>query len=412
MKLRISNWKKRRGAVAPMAALLMTLLVGMLAFSIDIGYICAVEAELQNAADAAALAGAQQMQLPFVQFYSPGQTNQVGIYNYVTTNTTDPNSPISTAQRFASYNKAGGVYVQVPTSDISFSYYDGTNPFVAASYPNYFPNTITVTTRRDNTANSPLGLFFSTIFGMNSTTLTATASATIYAGDVTSLQVISGVNAHILPVALDVNIWINYSNGNFAPLVTNTSPWLVGSVTTGPNGNPQLQVYPSGTNTPGSFGLLDVGVPSNSTPAFRNWIDDGTTPNDISYLLTHNLLPVSMTAPEPWKVGPGLTSTLLSNFQQQMNQPNLIPLFTPVSQPPNYVAASGTGQNATYAIVGFAGINITQAESNGSNMIIAIQPYPVVDPTAVIMNASPARASQLTQFGTSQTTFVSAKLTQ
>ena len=36
---------KRRGAVAPLAALLMALLVGMLAFSIDIGYICSVEAE-------------------------------------------------------------------------------------------------------------------------------------------------------------------------------------------------------------------------------------------------------------------------------------------------------------------------------------------------------------------------------
>ena len=130
-------------------------------------------------------------------------------------------------------------------------------------------------------------MFFAQIFGITSTNLTATASATIYAGDVSSLQVIPGVNAHILPVALDVNVWKNYAKGNLS------SPWLSGNTSNGPNGNPQLQVYPFGTNTPGSFGLLDIGVPSNNAPAFRNWIDDGSTPNDISYLLDNNLLPVS-----------------------------------------------------------------------------------------------------------------------
>jgi hypothetical protein len=76
------------------------------------------------------------------------------------------------------------------------------------------------------------------------------------------------------------------------------------------------------------------------------------------------------------------------------------------------VAATGSGQNATYAIVGFVGVTITQATSSGSNMNISIQPSAIVDPTAAFSTISPARASQLTQFGTSQTTFVSAKLTR
>jgi Flp pilus assembly protein TadG len=49
----------RRGSIVVLAALLMIMLVGMLAFAIDIGYMSTVKAELQNAADAAALAGAQ-----------------------------------------------------------------------------------------------------------------------------------------------------------------------------------------------------------------------------------------------------------------------------------------------------------------------------------------------------------------
>src|SRR5262249_40746366 len=317
---------------------------------------------------------------------------------YVTTNSTDPNSPIATAQQFASYNQAGGVFLQVPDSDVSFQYYDGTT-FQPASMT-LFPNTITVTTRRDTTANSPLSLFFGNIFGMSNSNITATASATIYAGDVSSLKVIPGVNAHILPVALDVNVWTNFMNSNW------TSPWLTGSVTNASNGLPQLEVYPFTTNTPGSFGLLDTGIPANNAPAFRVWIDTGSTPNDISYLLNNGLLPVSPSAPEPWKCGPGLTSTLLADFQGQMGVANLIPLFVPVTPIPNYVAASNTGSGATYEIVGFAGVTISQADGTGNaNMTICIQPACVVDPTAAILNPGPARATQQTVFGTSQTTF-------
>src|SRR6516162_2878771 len=181
MRLLRNQSGKRRGGIIVLAAFLMVVLVGMLAFAIDIGYMSTVKAELQNAADAAALAGAQRLQDQFVKYYAPGQTDQLTIFQYVTTNTTDSNSPISTAQRFAGYNRAGGVYLQLPASDVSFSYYDGTNAPVPASQA-LFPNTITVTTRRDNTANSPLSLFFGKVFGVSSSSITATASATIYAG--------------------------------------------------------------------------------------------------------------------------------------------------------------------------------------------------------------------------------------
>ena len=56
----------------------------------------------------------------------------------------------------------------------------------------------------------------------------------------------------------------------------------------------------------------------------------------------------------------------------------------------NYVAATGNGQNATYAIVGFVGVTITQAAGSGSNMNISIQPSAIVDPTAVFSNLAGA----------------------
>ncbi len=205
-------------------------------------------------------------------------------------------------------------------------------------------------------------------------------------------------------MALDVNIWKNF-------YATGKSP--DGNIYLGPNGQPQLQVYPYDMNTPGSFGLLDVGPPQNNAPAFRSWIDNGETPNDISYLLNNGLLPVAPAAPESWKCGPGLKSTLLTNFQSVLNEPNLIPLFVPAQTTPTYVAETGTGQNATYAIVGFAGIMISQASGNGNaNMTICIQPCATIDPTSIIKNASPARPSQPNNFSTPLSTFVPAKLTR
>jgi Flp pilus assembly protein TadG len=409
----------RRGSIVILAALMMTLLVGMLAFVIDLGYIVAVRAELQNAADAAALAAAQRLQQPFVQFCqartnSSTHSQAYNIYSTVLTDTTTATSPICTAQNIASLNRAGGVSVTVPTSDVSFSYWDGTNAPVAASYPDDFPNTVTVVTRRDASANGPLRLFFAQIFGISTVNLTATASATIYVGDVSSLQVIPGVNAHILPIAFDVNYWKQF-------VATGVSP--DGNTYPGSNGLPQVQVYPYPKNAPGAFGLLDVGMPANNAPAFRSWIDNGQTPNDVSYLVSNNLVPASLTAPQQWKSGPGLTSTLASNFQSVMNEPNLMPLFEPVYNGGNgsyqlntgsgsYQATTGNGQGATYAIVGFVGVTVTQADGSGSSLIVSVQPMAAVDPTALIANPTPASAGTLTQFGTFQTTFVSAKLTQ
>ncbi len=414
--------QRRRGAVAPLTALLLIPILGMMAFSIDVGYMVVTQAELQNAADAAALAGAEKLQALYVQYNLPQQTaaQQQQIYNTATANTGTWDSPTYTAEQFADYNQAGGVHIQVPDSDVGFWYRSGSSALQPASYPGTFPNTITVVTRRDAKANGPLRLFFGGILGTGSINLTATSSATIYAGDVTSLQVIPGVNAHILPVALDVNVWKTFYQTGNSP---DGTQHLNAS-----NGMPELHVYPCPGNAPGNFALLDVGPPANNTPAFRSWIDDGQTPNDIQYLLNNHLLPVSPAADTWWKGGPGLKSTLVTNFQSVMWEPNLIPLFKPYQAPaPNlayqtnssYQAAQGNGQGATYDIIGFVGVVVSRATSNGSNMDISIQPTAVIDPTAVVPNPVPATATATTPLttymglnGQSFTTFVSAKLSQ
>src|SRR5262249_38726076 len=92
--------QKRRGAIIPLAAILMIPLMGMLAFAIDTGYIIMARSELQNAADAAALAAAEQLSTYYVQYYLPSADQTTVLSNAKTT-------ARSFASKFASFHKAG-----------------------------------------------------------------------------------------------------------------------------------------------------------------------------------------------------------------------------------------------------------------------------------------------------------------
>src|SRR5262249_40916921 len=144
--------------------------------------------------------------------------------------------------------------------------------------------------------------------------LQATARATIYAGDVSSLKAITSVsgltkNARILPVALDINIWQTFYQ-------TGKSP--DGKRHAGPNGAWQIQVYPVPKQTSGNFSLLCVGPPDKNSPTFRTWIDYGMTASDVQYQVDHALVPVSLASPKPWAGGPGMTDTLGANFADEL----------------------------------------------------------------------------------------------
>lgn len=57
----LTTFRKRRGAIVVLSALMMVMLFAFLAFAIDVGFISLTRARLQNNADAAALAAAQQL---------------------------------------------------------------------------------------------------------------------------------------------------------------------------------------------------------------------------------------------------------------------------------------------------------------------------------------------------------------
>jgi hypothetical protein len=227
-------------------------------------------------------------------------------------------------------------------------------------------------------------LFFAPVLGMSTTTVTATATSVIYTASSISSFNTGGVNGVLLPVTMDVTAWTNF-------YATGQSP--DGVVHLGANGLPQLQIYPSPGNAPGNFGLLSVGSPSSNDPTYSSWIDNGPASSDLQYLDSHNLVPASNSSPTVWSAGPGLKSSLQSDFASVMGQGRLIPVFQPVSQSP-YQAANGNGNNTTYNIVGFVGVTISQADGSGNNMTISVQPSVTIDPTATYPSSSVVPAGE------------------
>ena len=95
--------QRRRGAIAVMAAVFLVVLLAMIAFAVDIGYLGMVRTQLQAAADSAALAAAGSSNLSQSQM-------------------------VAAAQQFANANQAAGRAIQLNSSDVQFGTWDATYP--------------------------------------------------------------------------------------------------------------------------------------------------------------------------------------------------------------------------------------------------------------------------------------------
>jgi Flp pilus assembly protein TadG len=402
---RPARHRRRRGAVTPLVALMLVPFTGMVAFALDIAWIVQSRSDLQSAADAAALAGAEQLMNGFVQYNTPSQTGLATILSTAET------SAKTYAKNFASYNTAGGVSsLTLKDADIEFGFTDASKNYTAAPTYAGFPNTIKVTMRLDSSANGALKLFFAPIFGMTSTNVRATAAATIYTANVNDFTS-SGGNAPVLPMTLDMNAWNTFiSNGKSSDGTTHTDS----------NGAPQLEVYPSPGLASGNFGMLSLDDSSNSASAISGWIGSGVGASDLSTLHSNHLLPapgVTATVNTEWKGAPGFKASDLNDLT--VGTSFLMPLFEPVvstsgasyqatadSTGPAAGKSAGHGSNTYYDIVGFVAVQISQVDKSSDAYV---QPAAMISPTFVydLSTVAPAgTTSSLT------TTFTTPKLTQ
>lgn len=155
----------RRGIIAPLVAAMLAVVFAFLAFAVDIGYICITRAQIQNAADAAAMAAAS---------YIPNDTEEA----------------IAQAQRFAGYQQVGSSNLRPESVRVEFGEWDQANrSFTPTALPG---NAVRVTCERSANYGGEVGLFFAPLLGTRSFECRASAVAMTNPRDIAFVVDLSG----------------------------------------------------------------------------------------------------------------------------------------------------------------------------------------------------------------------------
>ena len=169
---RFSFSQDESGGVAVTTAICLVFLIGFVALVLDVGHLQAVRNEVQNAADAAALAGTRAL-FPY-QGYP--DTNLIPI-------TEPPFCPLAltTAKAAASENHPGAIVnMAFAPGDVETGIWDWTNkPSTPQANCTMAINAMRVTIRKDAVANQPVATWFASIIGIDSVNVNAQAVAAV-----------------------------------------------------------------------------------------------------------------------------------------------------------------------------------------------------------------------------------------
>jgi Flp pilus assembly protein TadG len=153
------------GAVAIVTAILMVVLLGFLSLAVDIGHLATVRNELQNAADASALAGARalvfkegEMVQKITPLPDPPYCGQATTWAENTINQSDAKDLSITTVQTGTWNWKTSTFTQS----------DDCNTTV---------NSVHVVVQRNTTSNQPVATWFARIFGIDTVNSGAQATA-------------------------------------------------------------------------------------------------------------------------------------------------------------------------------------------------------------------------------------------
>lgn len=358
--------KTRRGSILPLAAACMTMTLGFVAFTVDIGYIALTKTQLQNASDAAAIAAGSQL-IEGLGIGAPLTSSQVA------------SNGRATAVAVAAANRAGdrnSVYISA-TNDVQFGQRMW-NAGTASWQENWGVapyNMVRVTAHRDQVpsgstpppGNQPLPLFFATVLGTGSAQLEVSATAALLPAVGYRLLSNSAATSPILPIAFDLPSWNALLAGTGSDNYSYNA--VTGAVTSGPDGIKEIDLYPYGNQalTPGNRGTVNLGPPNNSTAILNRQIQYGLNASDLAYF---NGFVRTDQGALLLKGNPGLSAGIKSSLTAIIGQPRVLPIFTSVT---------GQGNNTTYTVSQMVGIRILNVNLTGGSKSVVAQPAIVVD---------------------------------
>jgi Flp pilus assembly protein TadG len=346
----------RRGSALILTAIALIPLLAMVAFAVDWGRICVTKAELQRAADAAAMAGAWEL----LEAKSP----------------TSGLTPIAAeaearnaAVEYSALNNALGKTLQLQNADIAVGRL--ANPLVGSgdldtSQPEQF-NTVRVVVRRDAGSNGSVSMFFARVIGKDTADVKASATAAIIA-DVAGFKkplAEESPNLPLLPFAVDTATW-QVAVGGEGPdewkWDADTKKFVPGS-----DGVPEFNLYPQDTGSTANRGTVNIGTSANSTSNVARQITEGISSKDLDF---HG---GELTLDSNGKLflsgDPGISAGFKGALAEIRGEPRVVPIFSDVQ---------GDGAGSIYTVTGWAGIRIADVDLGSENKFVIVQPARVI----------------------------------
>ena len=352
--------RMRRGVILPLTAFLLVVVVALVALAVDVGYLQVARTQLQQSADAAALAAASEL----VDNDSLGGvadlTNEIGSARSLAAQYAGANEICSAAPSIDQNNgnsASGDVvvgYLQDPSDRSQTLDFTDVNR----------ANAVQVRVRRTQDSNGEVDLFFARIWGADSQALSATSTAALLKNFGGFKAPSDGSNLGILPFALDEQTWMSMLAGS------ETDQWAwndtTSSVGPGQDGIPEVNLYPQGTGSPGNRGTVDIGSGNNSTQDIARQIIHGVNSTDLAQL-PNGQLALNEAGVLHLSGDTGISAGVKDELASIIGKTRVIPVFRSVS---------GPGNNAQYQIVLFVGIRVLDVKLTGamSGKRVMVQP--------------------------------------
>lgn len=357
---RLRRSAPRRGAITVLMAFFMIGLLGMVAFSVDVGYLINGREELQRTADSAALAAVWELAQNSVKQNSSLAMSEARAEAVTVAFQNDVCKQGPSVDSNAA-NSAEGDIVMGTIKDFTASH-----PQMSYVNADDF-NAVKVRVLKNGNRNGDIPFFFGRIFGRTGQETEAEATAAMVK-QIQGFEVPScGSNLDLLPFALDQQTWTDLID-----LDIGTDNWTYdeesGVVTPGPDGILEVNLYPQGTGSPGNRGTVDIGPTNNSTNDIARQILDGVSEADLNAL--GGSVQIDSLGYCVLNGDTGISAGVKDELASIIGDPRIIPIFSHVV---------GPGNNADFYIVRWCGIRIMDVKLTGPGSLkrVVIQPAPV-----------------------------------
>lgn len=373
--------QRRRGLCFAMLAIMLPAIIGFTGVCIDIGVLALANAQLKTVADAAALAGAKQLNdsarlAPNFNISNDvatarkraiaiGQANTVLGQPAVLVD--NPNNT-SGGDILIGYKNLGVAGSTLDTTSATMSLY----------------NTVQVTARRTGDHTGVVPAFFSQAIGFNGSALSVTSMATVQNYAIQGFKCTpSATRSHLIPITLSLTTY----NAMLAGLTTDNYTYKNSSVYSGGDGLYESSLYPVGSGS-GNWGTVRIGVSNNSTSVLSNQIQYGVTTDQIAAASPTGCSLQLGSGTAILKLGgnPGVSLGIRSALDSLVGQTVIVPIYDPAQ-------SGGNGSNYMYGIVQFAAMTVLHNYFNGVHSGVIVQPALVSDSTAILGSPQPSWVS-------------------